>query len=355
MRTHRVPADSLKGFCLELLGRAQVREDVARHVAEGLVQASLRGVDSHGVRLMPHYLRALEAGRLNPNPAYQFERTAGGTGRLNGDHTFGHAAGAVGMGHAIELARDSGVGAVTVYDSSHFGSAAYFALMAAKEDLVGLSFTHADSLMLSYGGKRPFFGTNPICFAAPCRDEEPFCLDMATTSVTWNKVLRVSGDGGTLPAGWGVDADGVETQDPRRIAALHPIGGYKGFGLGMMVDVLCGLLTGMPVGRHISRMYTDPIEEKRQLGHFFMAFRIDRFVPIEDFKRSMQEMMNELREEPALDATVPVLVPGDPEKRAMADRRELGIPLSVAEHDELRDLGQKYGLGFPAVSAGSSD
>ena len=177
------------------------------------------------------------------------------------------------MGHAIQLAGESGVGAVAVRNSSHFGSAAYFALMAAQQDMLGLSFTHADALMLTYGGTRPFFGTNPICFAAPCRDEEPFCLDMATTSVTWNRVLREYSQAGSVPTDWGVDEHGNGAGDPASMVALHPIGGYKGFGLGMMVDVLCGLLTGMPFGREISRMYADPIENKRYLGHFFHCYR----------------------------------------------------------------------------------
>ena len=326
---------------------------MAHHVSEGLVQASLRGVDSHGIRLLPHYLRALDAGRLNPDPAYRFERTAAATGRLDGDHTFGHAAGAEGMSHAIELAQESGLGAVAVYNSSHFGAAAYFSLMATQRNMVGISFTHADSLMLSYGGTRPYFGTNPICFAAPCAGEEPFCLDMATTTVTWNRVMRLSGDGGNVPEGWGVDEGGNDTRDPQRIAALHPIGGYKGFGLAMMVDVLCSLLTGMPFGRHISRMYADPIEIKRHLGHFFVALRIDCFVALEDFKHHLQEMMDEVRSEAARDPAVPLQVAGDPEKRAATDRWQTGIPLSDSELEELRSLARQHEVGFPAVIEGT--
>ncbi len=353
MRMDRVAAADLEQLALAVLERSGVRPGVAQPVAEGLVQASQRGVDSHGIRLLPHYLRALEAGRLNPDPSYRFERTASAVGRLDGDHTFGHAAGAEGMGHAIELARESGLGGVAVYNSSHFGAAAYFALMAAEQDMMGLSFTHADALMLSYGGTRPFFGTNPICFAAPCRDEEPFCLDMATTLVTWNKVLRERDEGGPIPEGWGVDDAGVETRDPHRIAALNPIGGYKGFGLSMMVDVLCGVLTGMPVGREISRMYADPIEGKRYLGHFFMALRIDSFLPLEEFKGRMQETMDQARSEPSRDGNVEVQVAGDPEKRTAGERRVLGIPLSDAELEPLRDVARRYEVAFPAVRGGT--
>jgi len=344
-----IPAENLQRLCLGLLSIRGVRSDVALHVARGLVQASLRGVDSHGVRLLPHYLRALEAGRLNPDPTYGYERTTPSTGRLDGDHTFGHAAGAEGMGRAIEMARESGMGAVSVYNSSHFGAAAYFGLMAAEQDMVGLSLTHADSLMLTHGSKRAYFGTNPICFTAPCSGEGPFCLDMATTSVTWNKLLQVSGDGGPIPQGWGVDEDGKDTQDSQRIRALHPIGGYKGLGLAMMVDVLCGLMTGMPFGRDISTMYKGPIEEKRYLGHFFMAMRVDGFVPLEEFKGRMKQMMDHVRSEPARDSAVAVQVAGDPEKRAERERRQKGIPLSGVELEELRSLAGRYDVGFPEL------
>ena len=343
-----VTADDLKSFCLELLACCEVRADVAHHVATGLAQASLRGVDSHGVRLLPHYIRALESGRLNPQPAYCFNRTSPSTGTLDGDNTFGHAAGAEGMSRAIELAQENGMGSVAVSNSSHFGAAAYFSLMAAQEGMVGFSFTHADSLMLSYNGTRPYFGTNPISFAAPCLDDEPLCLDMATTTVTWNKMLKVSAEGQPIPEGWGVDGQGTDTTDPDAFAALHPIGGYKGFGLSMMVDVLCSLLTGMPFGRHISRMYGDPMENNRHLGHFFMALRVDCFAPAGEFQRRMGDMMDEVRSEPPHNSAEGVQVPGDPERRVAEIRRRTGIPVSEPELAALREVAQKYELDFPA-------
>lgn len=344
-----LPPAELKRLCQDLLSSYQVRDDVAAHVTEGLVLASHRGVDSHGVRLLPHYIRGLQAGRINPNPEFRFDQRAAATGHLDGDHTFGHAAGAEGMKLAMKMAQSAGMGAVGVGNSSHFGAAAYFSLMAAGEGMIGLSFTHADALMQSHGGKRSFFGTNPICFAAPCRDEEPFCLDMATTTVTWNRVLREGGDGRQLPDNWGADADGIATRDPKEIAMLNPIGGYKGFGLAMMVDVLCGLLTDMPFGRGITRMYDDPIEEHRSLGHFFMAIRIDGFTDPERFKNRIQQMMDDVRAEPPQVAGNPVQVAGDPEKAAQKERSLNGIPLSPTEWEELAGLARGRGLSLPAL------
>ena len=345
----RFATEALKEFIVQLLSNRRVRQDIADHVGEGLVQASVRGIDSHGVRLLPHYVRALEAGRINPDPSFRFQQTATSTGTLDGDHTFGHAAGAEGMVRAINLARDSGLGAVAVRNSSHFGSAAYFALMAAERDMIGLSFTHADALMLTHGGKRPYFGTNPICFAAPCSGEGPFCLDMATTTVTWNKVLRAAAEGETIPVGWGVNENGDQTESAEELAALESIGGYKGFGLGMMVDILCGVLTGMAFGRQITRMYADPIDQKRELGHFFMAIDIGSFIPVEQFKVNLKEMMDQVRSEPSKEEAVPIQVAGDPEKQAAKERLKHGIELSANELADLSDLAGKYSVRFPTV------
>jgi len=181
MITQVVSHEVLKEFCKAALTKKNVRTDVIAHVSESLIQTSLRGVDSHGIRLLPHYLRAIDSGRINPKPSYNFTKTSNSTVKLDADHTFGHAAGAEGMLKAISLANKNGMGSIVVYNSTHFGAAAYFSLLAANQNMIGISFTHADSLMLSYFGKRAYFGTNPICFAAPCEGEEPFCLDMATS------------------------------------------------------------------------------------------------------------------------------------------------------------------------------
>lgn len=344
MKNIYIYPDELERFALAVLEAHGVRGDVAGCVAEGLVQTSLRGVDSHGIRLFPHYLEALKAGRINPDPAYFFEKTAASTGRLDGDHTFGHAAGSEGMKRAIQLAGEAGAGIVAVYNSSHFGAAAYYALQAARQGLMGFSFTHADSLMHSFGGTRPYFGTNPICMAVPCEDEEPFCLDMATSRVTWNKILQRRETGESVPMGWGVDEQGEETTDPNVVSSLQPIGEYKGYGMAMMIEILCALLTGMPFGRHICRMYADPIEQKRMLGHFFMAIRIDCFVDEKEFKSRLQQLMAEVRNEPAADPDQPVMVPGDPEKQAAAERSRTGIPVSRSLWEKFQDYSRRFNI-----------
>ena len=338
----RVPMETLQRFSLEALHTAGVHQDVAQAVAEGLVQTSLRGVDSHGLRLLAHYLRAVKGGRVNPDPTYRFRRTAPSTGLLDADHTFGHAAGMAAVRHAMALAREAGTGHVAIYNSSHFGAAAYFALEIANHDMIGMSFTSTESLIMSTGSVRPYLGNNPVCMAAPVEGEEPFCLDMATSILSFNKIRQLREEGVAAPPGVGADARGNDTTDPHRITMLQPTGGYKGYGLSMMVEILCSLLTGMPYGRHVTKMFEVPLSEKRFLGHFVSAFRIDCFQEPRLFKTRLAAMLQELRAEPRRNPKVPVMVPGDPEKREAQRRLRRGIPLSPVEYAMLRDIGREY-------------
>lgn len=347
MREILILAGNLRKFIKNLLLKAGVRDDVAEYVTEGLVQTSLRGVDSHGVRLLPHYLAAVKAGRINPKPNYKFEKTSPSTGKLDADHTFGHAAGMEAAKKAVELAEEAGTGHVAVYNSTHFGAAAYYTLEIATHDMIGFCFTHADSLMRTYGGRRAFLGTNPISFAAPMEGEEPFCLDMATTLFNFNKIKQLREHRLNAPSGVGADREGVETTDPNEMTMLLPIGGYKGYGLSLTIEVLCSILTGMPYGPHISRMFAASLSEKRLLGHFIVAMKIDCFQDISTFKKRMKKLANELRSEPAIGKGDRVRIAGDPEKEIFAKRIKTGIPLSYAEVKKLKIIASEQNITFP--------
>lgn len=342
----RIKAVELERFAKKVLIKAGVREDVAGYVAEGLVQTSLRGVDSHGIRLLPHYLRGVKGGRINPNPRYVFKKTAAATGTFDADHTFGHAAGMEAAKRAIRLAEKAGVGHIAVYNSTHFGAASYYALEIARHDMLGISFTNTDALVKSYGAKGPFLGNNPICFTAPCKGEEPFCLDMATSIVTFNKIRQFREQGLDAPPGVGADRNGNETTDPHSITTLLPIGGYKGYGLSLMVEILCSIMTGMPYGPHVPKMFEAPMSQKRCLGHFISAIRIDCFQDKSVFKKRLSLMIKELRNEPPLDKSIAVQVAGDPEKKIAKDRKKTGIPLDIKTFEALQDIAEEYGVGL---------
>ena len=345
-----VSADKLRSFIKNILLKTKVNEDVAGYVAEGLVQTSLRGVDSHGIRLFPHYLEGVKKGRINPNPKYKFERTTPSTGMFDADHTFGHAAGMEAAKKAVELANEAGTGHIAVYNSSHFGAAAYYALEIAKHDMIGMSFTNTDALVKTYAGKRAFLGNNPFCAVVPLADEEPFCLDMATSIITFNKVKQHRENNLPLPDKVAADSNGYETTNAEGATTLLPIGKYKGYGLSMFIEILCSLFTGMPYGPHIPKMFEAPMTEKRYLGHFIIAMRIDCFQDKDTFKERMSLMVSEIRNEPAMDKDIPIQVPGEPEKAIAKKRGMIGIPIENKLMKEFVNFGKDYNINFPYKS-----
>lgn len=337
-----VEASELTHIGEKALQQVWVEEAIIRPVVDGLVWASLRGIDSHGIRLLPHYVAGVEAGRLSPHPNMRFEQIATATGTLDADHTFGHAAGVEAMNRAIDLAQGSGIGAVSVRNSSHCGALSYFGHIAAEQDMIGMIFTHATARVKTPGSSRAFFGNNPICLVAPMRDEAPFCFDTATTGITFNAVKAAGAAGENLPPGMVADAKGNETTDPSMAEQLLPIGDYKGFGLSMMVDILSAVLSGMPNGNNVSNMFGKPMSKKRNLGHFFCALRIDAFRDVNEFKADLQDMANRVRNEPMSNPeSRPPMVPGDPEKQSWRTRFEAGIPVPQQVMHEIYDLLEK--------------
>jgi ureidoglycolate dehydrogenase (NAD+) len=331
-----VQAGELREIARRALAGVGVREDVAEAVVEGLVWTSLRGIDSHGIRLLPHYIAGVQGGRLNPAPDMTFTQNASAVAIVDADHTFGHAAGMKGIRHAIELAKDTGIGAVGVKNSSHCGAMSFFAHEAARNDMIGLAFTHATPRVKSPGSTRSFFGNNPVCLVAPMQGEEPFCFDAATTSITFNAVKAAAAAGQTMPPNLIADKDGRMTTDPTEAEQLMPIGDYKGFGLSMMVDILCALLTGMPAGNQVSKMFGESMSKKREIGHFFCAMNIAAFTDPASFSERLKETADAVRVEPALDPAKPVMVPGDPEKTAWAKRSQEGVPVPGHVWEEIR-------------------
>jgi ureidoglycolate dehydrogenase (NAD+) len=345
----RFKAATVLEFVEQALLKSGVNKSVAKLTAKGLWQATIRGVDSHGIRLLPHYLNSVKGGRINSNPKFRFEKTTASTGRLDADHGFGHAAGITAMHHAMGLAQTSGTGQVAVFNSNHCGSMAYFALEACTRDMIGNAYTHATPSMQSTGATSKFFGTNPICMAAPMASEGPFCYDGATTQVSINKI-RMHGDSDKdIPLGWGADESGNETTIPSEVAQLLPIGGYKGFGLAMMVDIFSSMLTGAPSGDQVSKMFKDPLSEKRHLGQFYSATRIDAFEEPERFKTRLQDTAERIRSQARLEPEVAVQIPGDPEKAHQADREMNGIPINDTALEQFETIAQELKIQSLAV------
>ena len=313
-----------------------------RHAIESLIQTSTRGVDSHGINLFPHYVNAVKKGRINKEPENKFKETSHTTLIMDADHAIGHYSGYLAMTEAVARAKQYGMCSVAVKNSTHFGAAAYFGLTAANHDCIGFAFTNADALVKAANAVDSIFGTNPICFTAPLKDEEPLCLDMATSLVSWNKVRNCVRTDTEVPLNWGYDKQGSPTNNPSKIISLAPIGGYKGYGLGMMIDILCAVLTNSPASKDIKPMFSTPLEDKRYIGHYFMAIDINKFLPVMEFKQRLQDLVNSIRNMTPIDSNEPVMVPGDPEKKIKEQRLLEGIPVDDIVFNEFCRISCKF-------------
>ena len=318
-----------------------VSRDSAFHAAESMIQTSLRAVDSHGINLFPHYHRSFLSGRLNKDPYYKFEQKKSAAVLLDADDAIGHHAGIVAMEKCLELASEHGISACTVRNSSHYGASSYFGLHAAEKGYIGMSFTNADALVKAYNGKESFFGTNPICFAAPMKGESPFCLDMATSLVSWNKIKNYRRTNESIPEHWAYNKTGQEVTDPHEAASLSPIGDYKGFGLGMMVEIFCALLSDSVIAKDMLAMFTSPPEAQRKVSHYFMAIDIEAFINKDRFMEHLRSMAERMRAMDPL-ADQPVMVPGDPEKKAELIRKVEGIPCLDEVINEYLEINPEF-------------
>lgn len=338
--------DDLKHFVYSVLVAAGLDSFSAEAVETGLCETSLRGVDSHGIRLLPHYIDSALSGRKNPRPVFKFQQTLPAIGWLNADNAFGHASGMCAIDHCIESAEALGIGAVAVSNSSHPGAMASFTLKAARKGYIAFAFTHADSLLLSPNGTRPFFGTNPVCMAAPREEDEPYCLDMATSVIPWNRLRMHRDSGQPLPDGVAADKRGYPTVDPYEATCLMPVGsplaGYKGYALASMVEILSGVYSGVPVGRDIPAMYQAPMDAGRNLGQFYMVMRTDGAISPADFRVRLQQMTNAIRSEPSRDGNV--MLPGDKETREAARRLRDGVPLDSSTVTAFEGLAARFAV-----------
>jgi ureidoglycolate dehydrogenase (NAD+) len=344
-RSTKVQAAELRRFFVSLFEKAGVSRSDAALVIEGLIQTSLRGVDSHGIRLIPHYLQAASLGRVDLRAKPIFRKTGRSTGILDAKHGFGIPAGIAGMEKAISLAKEAGVGAVSVRNSSHFGAASIYALHAARKNMIGFACTHSDSFVFPYGGARIFLGTNPICFAAPCSGRYPFVLDMATSRISWNKLRQYRAQGEKLPPGMAADRYGAACTDPHLAVGLLTAGEYKGYGLSLVVEILCSTLTGMPAGPKVPKMF--PVDNKRRrLGHFFVAVDISRFTKIKEFRSRLSALLKALRAVPPAPEVKKVLVAGDLEWETLVERLRTGIPIPKEDCSEFQRVAKKLCLPY---------
>ncbi|MBI2886168.1 MAG: Ldh family oxidoreductase [Chloroflexi bacterium] len=339
----RVNHDKLSTLITRIFTRFGIAEEDAAVCADVLVLADLRGVDSHGVSnaVKQIYVPALKDGRINPKPKITIPFETATTAVVDGDQGMGMIAGKFGMDLAIKKAHETGVGFVTVRNSKHYGMAGYYAMMALPHDMIGWSMTNSGPGVVPLWGREAMLGTNPIAIAAPTKNEVPFVFDVATSTVAAQKVAIAGILGVPIPEGWAVDPEGNPTTDPlaaRESRALLPLGatreqgGHKGYGLAVIVDIFSGLLSGAGYSKEL---------QMRQVGHFFGAFRVDAFRPVDEFKEHMDRMVRALGATPPVKGHDKVYVAGEPDHESELERRQNGIPLHRDVVAYLRDLARE--------------
>lgn len=349
----RTTAEDEHRFIRDALAVAEVSEPDARDVADVLLAADLRGIESHGLARLRHfYVDRLRRGAIDPRARTSVVREGPTTLAIDAHNGLGHPASKDAMTRTIAKAREHGVCFTTVRNSNHFGIAGYYAMLALEHDLIGIASTDSIHYGAPTFGREKKFGTNPFAFAIPAGAEPPFVLDFATTAVTFGKVEVYGRMGKALLPGWAVDADGAPTDDPARAApggALLPLGGFgtergghKGFGLGLLCEILCGVLAGSAFGPELS--ISDATAYGGHVGHFFGALRVDALRDVAAFKADMDRELRTFRGADPAPGAARVLVAGDPEREHEIAAWRDGVPHLPAVWEVVDALARELGI-----------
>jgi LDH2 family malate/lactate/ureidoglycolate dehydrogenase len=353
------PAARLHEFTQRVFATLGVPDADAALAADVLAAADLRGIDSHGVARLHTYFDLLTAGRINPRPTLQVVRESASTATVDGDNGLGLVIGPRANEIAMDKAAQAGSGWVAVCNTNHYGIAGYYPLRALERDLIGWAMTNSSAGVAPLWGADRMLGTNPIAIAFPGKEEPAIVIDMATSAVAYGKIEMADRAGKPIPKGWAIDRAGRATTDPRAMmdgGALLPLGserelgGHKGYSLGLMVEVLCAVLSGANWGPFAPPFAISEVIPTRSvgkgIGHFFGAMRIDAFRDPDEFKGQIDQIVRTLRAtRPAPDTTGP-LIPGDPERLAERERTCSGVPLLPAVVADLEDVSRRTGIPF---------
>ncbi len=340
-----VSGPALTGWAAKCLARVGVAARDADTVARALVQTSLWGIDSHGIARLGHYMARIQAGSIAPVPTLQITSTGPCTATMDGGHGLGIVVCTAAMAHAIDVAQANGVGIVGIGESSHCGAIGLYTRQAAAAGLIGVAFTHADSIVAPAGGVHKLLGTNPLSIAFPHAGGQPICLDMATSSIPWNRVINARREGHALPLGVAIDGEGAPTRAAADAVALLPLGGseygHKGYALALMIELLCGPLNSMPFADRIPPMFAD-LHTQRHLGSLVMALDPLRFAGGPTLDEAVRELIATLRRQPG-----DVRYPGEPEERREAVRARQGIPIEPGLWAEFAEWSTRLGVQLP--------
>jgi LDH2 family malate/lactate/ureidoglycolate dehydrogenase len=338
-------ADSLRAFCEEVFLSCGMAQEETAILADSLVQANLRGVDSHGVTRVGIYVERLKMGLVNPRPNIEVVRESDATLLVDGDNGMGQVVGVRALDLGLDKAKESGGVSVGVRRSNHYGAGAYYVQRAVARDVVAFAYSNAPPTMAPWGGVDPHVGTNPYAYGVPAGEHRPIILDMATSIVARGKIILAAERDEPIPEGWAVDKQGNPTTDAREAleGSVLPFGGPKGYAISLMIDMMAGALTGAGFGPRVNSLY-DNFDEPQNVGAFFQVIDIGRFVEPATFKARVDRIIEEIKSSRKAAGTEEIFLPGEIEYRKEQQRRASGIPVGAETVAELREVGRSCGV-----------
>lgn len=342
----RYRPERLLAFSCSVLESLGVPPEDARTTSQCLLLADLRGVDSHGMVRLPVYAGRLRAGVVKTRPEIRVEVRYAAAALVDGDNGLGPVVGMRAMEAAIDLARTSGIGLAGVRHSNHFGAGAFYVLRALEAGFIGSAVSNAPPHMAAFGGKGRFLGTNPFAIGIPAGEEPPLLLDASSSIAARGKIINAAHRNAAIPEGWAIDVEGRPTTDAHAALAgsVLPFGGAKGSAISFIIDILSGVLTGAAFARHLNTL--ENLNAVQNLGHVFMAYRTDLFLPPGEFQRRMDEILRMLKSAEPAPGVERVMAAGEVEFAAEARNRELGVPLQPEVVEQLAGLGKQVGVPF---------
>ena len=342
----RVAWEPLKAFTREVFVGVGMPSENAEIVADVLVWANLRGIDSHGVLRIPSYVEMVDKGEMNPRPNIEVIKETVATVFIEADRDQGPAATTLAMHRVMEKAKQVGVGWGLIRNFMHQGAIGYYSLMAAKADMAGITLVCNPPNMAPYGAKAPGVHNSPIAIAVPAEHHRPLILDMATSVAAGGKLSLAKDKGVAIPEGWALDKEGKPTTDPNLAAMLIPTGGPKGSGLALMFECLSSIMAGNPL---LEPVLANPSQERRHSQNsVVVAVDIGLFTDVEEYKNHIDALIGHLKTLPKADGVDEIFVPGEPEDYCHDERAQDGIPLPDGTVRKLRQMAERFNVALPS-------
>ncbi len=351
-----VAPEALKKFAQDIFTGAGLPPKDADAVASVMLWANLRGVDSHGVQLIPWYVQAIDIGHMKTKPNIRVEKETPATLLIEADHAFGAVVTIWAMKKVMEKARKTGISWAFIRNNNHQGAMGYYSMMAAEKDMAGIASVSSLVNMVPYGAKAMGISNSPIAFSVPAKTHRPLTLDMATSVAAASKIMLAKDKGISIPVEWALDGNGKPTTDPNKAAMLLPFGGVKGSGLSIMLECLISIMLNNPRLEDILQGKKPPLGLKpftpetiplHLQNSFVAAIDIATFTDVEEYKMHIDAMIDGIKALPKAEGVKEILVPGEPEEKNMAQRLKTGIPMPEKVAANLKKVADRLGVKMP--------